>query len=260
MGNPSKIEQMAGQAMAYAVAPYTFGIIQNDHLGREAREIGTGFGVRWKGRPLILTAAHTVWQTPDEMLYYLLPIIKGVEILDSTATTVVGSEFYQERVQLEKPVILLSDADSHDDLAAILLPTQPRQVIEAHFYEFDEKHVTPDVGCSVIFLGYPATRSEHYGANYVANPHYDCGEICVGTRDKDYDPSLHFLIRYSSSKAVDPHGLSGSGVWFSPPIGMIWSPNVHLAGLLTHYFEDKKALRCYRVETVLSFLESLQLH
>jgi hypothetical protein len=250
MEHAHTVEHMAGQAVAHAVAPYTFGIIQNDRVGSEGREIGTGFGVRWKENFLILTAAHTLQQTPDEMLYYLLPPLKGLQMVDS------ANVVWQERVQLENPRILLSDDTPNDDLAAIILPAQPPAIGEAHFYKLDESHVSPNLGCEVLFLGYPGVRAKKIGDNYVAMLYYDCGETCAGVPDEDYDPGVHLLVGHPSAEDVDPHGLSGSGIWCSRSTGPVWSPNVRLAGLVTHYFADRKALRGYRVEAVLGFLRS----
>ena len=256
MQSTSNPEHIAGQAMAHAIARYTFGIIQNDRFGREGRGIGTGFGVVWRGNFLILTAGHTLRQTPDEMLYYLLPSLKGISIAES-ATSVDWTKFsFQARVQIEKPNVLLSADEVNDDLAAVVLPPQPQAVSERHFYGLDENHTTPRVGCPVAFLGYPAAQAEVIGDNYAAMPYYDCGEICEGVPDKDYNPNDHLLIDYPRAGDVDPHGLSGSGIWCSRSSGLVWSPSLRLAGLLTHYFDDKRALRGYRVETVIAFLLS----
>ncbi|HEY3138809.1 MAG TPA: hypothetical protein VGL29_22495 [Blastocatellia bacterium] len=51
---------------------YIFGII-GDYDSHEGRGIGSGVGVLWKNLRLILTAAHTLRDTPRDRLYFMVP-------------------------------------------------------------------------------------------------------------------------------------------------------------------------------------------
>src|SRR5258708_27165233 len=92
----------AATAMAYAMYPYTFGIVQDDGHGNEGRDIGTGIGVRWQGNHMILSAAHTVQQTPEDRLYFFLPSDE-LQIAETPSTADPNRIQFRERVLLEKP-------------------------------------------------------------------------------------------------------------------------------------------------------------
>lgn len=238
----------AATAMAYAMYPYTFGIVQDDGHGDEGRDIGTGIGIRWKKHELILTAAHTVQQTPEDRLYFFLPsdeLVLAPTLSDADPNRVQ----FRKRVLLAEPKILLGD----DDLAAVLLPEQKKEISERHFYELDDEHSSPNVGESTAVMGFPAARLRPLGENYAATPHHDCGSVAQLPADEN--PSLRIAVTYSSSEDVDPAGLSGSGIWRAMPIGKIWAPRLRLAGLVSHYDNDSKLLLGYKVEVLASFLD-----
>jgi hypothetical protein len=46
--------------LARAVWPYTFGIIQDGRFGCHGAAIGTGVGVSWHDRSVIITAGHNL--------------------------------------------------------------------------------------------------------------------------------------------------------------------------------------------------------
>jgi hypothetical protein len=70
-----------------------------------------------------------------------------------------------------------------------------------------------------------------------------------------YDIGKEFAVRYQPGNNIDPHGLSGSGVWYSRSTGKIWSPQISLAGLVTSYYRKSQVLICWRIEILTSFLK-----
>lgn len=249
---------MAQEAMAHAVGPYTFGIIQNDRHGDEGRDIGTGIGILWKESFLILTAAHVLRETPDDELYYLLPPVEGLKTSEHAADGDWRNSSFRQRVRLDNPRILLSDDEVNDDLAAVVLPPQGAPACETSFYTLDQNHLTPKEGCPVLFLGYAVSCATKIGTNYAARLYAASGELCGVPNDTGYDPLAHLTIEYPWASEFDPKGLSGSGLWYSDgsSSALVWSPSLRLAGLLTHYFDDRQILRGHRVETVIDFLRS----
>lgn len=236
----------AATAMAYAMYPYTFGIVQDDGHGNEGRDIGTGIGLRWRGHHVILTAAHTVQQTPENRFF--LPSDE-LQIAETPSAADPNRVQFRERVLLEKPKILLAD----DDLAAIMLPEQTKETSERHFYELEGEHTSPQTGSSTAVMGFPAARVQALGENYFASPYHDCG--AVAPLPPNEDPSLRIAVTYSSSDYVDPRGLSGSGIWYAMPEGKVWAPQLRLAGLVSHYDDVSKTLLGYKVEVLTSFLD-----
>jgi hypothetical protein len=238
----------AATAMAYAMYPYTFGIVQDDAHGNEGRDIGTGIGIRWKKHYLILTAAHTVQQTPEDRLYFFLPSPE-LHVAETPSAADPKKVQIRKRVSLVKAKIFLAD----DDLAAVLLPEQEKETSERHFYELDGEHSSPKEGTYTAVMGYPAAKKQPFGENYMATPYHDCG--AVAPLPANEDPSLRIAVTYSSSGDVDPDGLSGSGIWYAMPEGKIWVPNLRLAGLVSHYDKGSKTLLGYKVEILASFLD-----
>lgn len=247
MTNDFAIERAAGNAMMHAMSRFTFGIV-GDANGLEGRGLGTGVGLVWEGKNLILTAAHTLETTPYERMYFFLPVAE-LQVTDSAASVSWSEVGFQVRQQLEKPQVLLGE----DDLAAILVPDQPKETTERHFYSLDEDHFTPGTGTEVGYLGYPGARSQQVGKNYSASLFGDFGDICEASRGLSQS---EFFVPYRPGSDPDPHGLSGSGVWHSRSAGKIWVPQIALAGLVTKYDAENQLLVCYRVETIVEFLKS----
>lgn len=84
MAAEREIGWLAGNAMAQAMYPYTFGIV-SDYNGVEGRGLGTGVGIVWRGNFLIATAKHVIEDTAPQRLYYLLPQ-QTLQIPESSAS------------------------------------------------------------------------------------------------------------------------------------------------------------------------------
>jgi hypothetical protein len=244
-----EIERHAGNAMAYSMYAYTFGIVSDEKGGREGRGLGTGIGVCWKQSHLILTAAHTLQTTPYDRLYLFLPADR-LQIADSSASADWTQALPRKRCQLEAPWILLAEND--DDLAAILLPAQAYPASERHFYKLDNKHQCPSIGTEVGYVGYPSALRQPIGENFAVNPYCEFGDLVE--EPVEYDPAEQVLVRYRPGGEVNPEGLSGSGIWSSSSSGPIWAPQLSLAGLVTHHINEPQLLLAYRVESIAAFL------
>jgi len=241
-----KVSRLAGQAMAQAMYPYTFGIVSNDH-GMEGKGLGTGVGVVWRGTYLIATAKHVVKDTASQRIYYLLPQ-NTLRIEESSASVAWTQVSWQPRCTLENPRILHGDRD----IAVILLPEQQEPAAKNHFYKLEESQASPAVGTNVGYMGYPVASAQPLGKNYGAMPSYAFGHICVA--NCKYDTRQEFAVRYEPGDDLDPHGFSGSGIWYSRSTGNIWSPQVSLAGLVSNYYRRSQVLISCRIEILTGFL------
>ena len=107
--------------LARAVWPYTFGIIQDGRFGCHGAAIGTGVGVSWHDRSVIITAGHNLESTPEQRQYYLLPLGE-LQLAGVSSELPRSGSYYSERVQLEAPDIRLGGPDGNEDFAAVVLP------------------------------------------------------------------------------------------------------------------------------------------
>ncbi len=242
-----KLDVLAGIAVAQAMFTYTFGIV-TDSQGLEGKGLGTGVGAIWRGKYVIATAKHVIEGTPPERIYYFLPQ-DSLQIEESSSSIDWARCKWSMRYSLESPRIL---SGTTDDLAVIVLPEQLQDAGKKHFYVLDEVHATPSVNTVVGYLGYPSARTQPFGENYAVTPCHAFGQIRTPTCD--YDLNREFAITYTPGSELDPRGFSGSGAWQPCSEGMIWSPRIRLAGIVTNYYRNSQVLICCRIERLASFL------
>jgi hypothetical protein len=125
-----------------------------------------------------------------------------------------------------------------------------------HFYHLDDSHITPPVAEQVGILGYPGATRLTVDQNFMATPYVSFGEmvgIPVGS-----DPNSRISIRYPTSHSVDPHGLSGCGLWVAEKnsADQVWTPAISLIGLVTDWLAQPQLLVGYRVEELVNFLNA----
>ncbi|MEK6285962.1 MAG: hypothetical protein AABO57_09505 [Acidobacteriota bacterium] len=242
------VERFAQRAWVNAMYAYSFGIVGNLN-GHEGRSLGTGIGVCWNDIHLVLTAAHTLADTPVDRLYLMVPA-STLEIGDSLADVDRSKVLVQTRGQFEGSRVVIS---KENDLAAVVLPHQSDDATQ-HFYRFDSRRTIAPPGTVVGLFGYPACRAKPMGvrANYAVLPFCDLGQVCIGPINHNHKTQL--LVKYYAGAEVDPHGLSGGGIWNFKKSSLIWSPKLVLAGLMTNYDRKKGVIIGYRVATLLRFL------
>jgi len=245
------INEAATEALANAMYRYTFGIVGVGGSGSQS--LGTGVGVFWKGTYLILTAAHTMEAVPYERLHFLLPN-EGVHFEGSSVAAQSFPVTIRKRLQLENPHSLL--ADNGEDIAAFVLEVQVYEQGQRHFYPLNTSHVTPSVAKQVGILGYPGATRLPVGQNFMATPYVSFGEII--DVPSGYDPNSRIAIRYPTAQSVDPHGLSGCGLWVTEQKSAeeLWTPALSLVGLVTDWLVQPQLLIGYRVEELVKFLDS----
>ena len=248
----SEVERFKRRAAFDAMYKYTFGIVSDDDDGFEGRGMGSGVGVVWKDSHLILTAAHVLKRTPLDRLYFMVPL-EPLVFADSVEKADRNKLQMQQRGQFEKQQGVIS---KDYDLADVIVPSQEEETTRGHFYQLDGGRTTVRTGNVVGFSGYPSCKAQPFGANFAAFPFCDIGKVC--SEPIQHDRKAQMLVRYYCAAEVDPHGLSGGGVWAFQRSGSIWSPRIALAGLLTHYQKKRGVLTGYRAATILRFLRDIQ--
>jgi hypothetical protein len=96
------------------------------------------------------------------------------------------------------------------------------------------------------------------GQNFMSTSYVSFGDM-AGLPD-GYDPESQISIRYPSSQSVDPHGLSGCGLWVMEVNSAteLWTPTISLVGLVTHWLPQHELLIGYRIEKLIEFLNTKQ--
>jgi hypothetical protein len=244
------IDEAATQAVGNAMYRFTFGIVGDAKGGIEGRGLGTGVGLRWDDHYVIITAAHTVEETPYERLYFLLPY-ETLNFLGSSITVEPTAIQISKRFQVEKPQILLAD---DEDLAAIVLEEQLEETGRSHFYQLDESFARGPAGKQVGLLGYVGATRVPVGENFMATPYLSFGDL--GGVPPGGDAESMVSVRYATNQHVNPAGLSGSGMWAVPKPQIVWRPEVYMVGLVTQHDAKSQVLIGYRIEKVIEFLKS----
>jgi hypothetical protein len=248
-----KINDVATEALGNAMYRFTFGIIGDGRFGAEGQGLATGIGVLWKNTYLILTADHAIRGTPYERVYFLLPD-EALQLADSDITSGLKSVGVRKRFELEKPEMICAD---NDDLAAFVLEGQVQETGQNHFYRLDENHATPVAAEQVGVLGYPGETRLPVGANYMATPYLAFGELGQAPSELFDDKESRVSISYPTTLTVDPHGLSGSGLWIPTDMGgVVWNPGIALIGLVTNHVSGHQILVGYKVEKLIEFLRA----
>jgi hypothetical protein len=250
-----QINTAADMAIVNAMYRYTFGIVANGKGASVGRGLGAGVGVLWRNSFVVVTAAHTMETTPDEDLFFLLPS-ESIQVEGSGISAHPAQVTVKRRVQLERQNAFLDD---ERDLAAFILPNQIHETASKHFYYLDDLHKTPSNEKQVGFLGYPEDTRRTVGSAFMATPYPSFGEMVAQPLEWNGDIQIGVRYPFPSAQTVDPHGLSGSGLWISgcDPSAILWRPSISLIGLVTHFDPKAQVLIGYRVETLIDFLQSI---
>src|SRR5580704_3513165 len=79
-------------------------------------------------------------------------------------------------------------------------------------------------------------------------------------RPENFRPRTNLLLKFFPAElGVHPGGFSGAGIWYHKPTPKpeVWSPNLALAGICTHYYPRRTLLLITRVERLVTFLDKI---
>ena len=241
---------------------HTVGIIAN-YEGREGRGIGTGVGITYKGRKLILTAEHVVGETHLENLYFIFrpnATLQYAEYGEIKNLSGVRTSQLEDRVQIKTEQLVISE---DYDLAAICVPSETDDKFPIQFFELDLQSATPTLGTPVLMKGYPSDTTRQLAASndFVVFPSMEMTDVIQPPEGlTDFDNGVSYLM--PCSIAVDgrsPKGFSGGGVWYQGdviPLDKVWKPVLKLGGIVYKYYAERQLLKAYRMEIVRDFLDS----
>lgn len=154
--------EVASDAAEHAIRSSTVGIVSGS--GSEKwTGIGTGTLVRWKGRHLILTAAHVIEDTLPEDLRFIFPADSPpIKVDRDTLLTMPGAPTALMRPPVEIEFGQLIDDPLPDglDLAAIEVDDSLESNYPVRFFDLAPGGRTPVEGQETIVIGFPPIRQK----------------------------------------------------------------------------------------------------
>jgi len=211
----------------------------------------------WSGTSAILTAEHVVGDIPEQQLRFFVradaPLQKRKPDESHRPTAVTHRRSFD---------IQNVHRSTRHDLAAIELVQgfEPSPILE--FFEIPMNPPTLDTESDLLYFGYAfdarmKTEMDAIGGTASAWTHIV--NIDGDTALQNFDPTLQFLVDFEafSQYNFEPGGLSGCGIWFQQANeSKLWSADLALGGICTHYHRPHLALKFLRVEVVADFLRS----
>jgi hypothetical protein len=232
------------------------------HTAGVVTDLGNGLGtattIRFRNHCFLLTANHVVENTFDKDLRFFF----------RPPGTLKRSDWWQKNPMVGRfegaQAIDIFHRFRHPkaDVAALVVsPVLPDQC-NVRFFELGDVAQLPRPLSSVAAIGFPVDSRQHLGRATFVAAHPLWGNVERGRhwRPTDYRPRRNFLLRFlPATEGRHPGGYSGAGVWChrSTPKPGLWSPNIALAGMITHYFPRQQFLLIERIETLLSFLRAI---
>jgi hypothetical protein len=235
---------------------HTVGVLTSSGTG-----IGTAAAIRWNKHCLFVTANHVISDTADTDLRFYFrpsgtmkraiwsslpaPIPSGVGFTPPTAV-MSFDRFVARNVDLAALIVSPTLEDQvnvkfHDLAASPKLPRPMREPVQAIGYPSDSLKLfspsSPTVAACSIF-----------------------GSLDLTWRPQDFKPRRDLLLKFpGANEGVHPGGFSGAGVWYHKPTPKprVWSPNLALAGIVTHYYKGHARLLILRVEKIVGFLNKI---
>ena len=150
--------------------------------------------------------------------------------------------------------------DSEDDLLLIELEPSTQIPDGADFFDI-AKVKPPEIGMIAYLMGFSQELVREVAKKCLACfPYFESSMIMKNNGSlPGFDPKKHFLTEYEpTASSVDPHGLSGCGVWTRLPSGKdgIWTPNLYLIGIQHGHYPKSQFLISTRIERLLRILSN----
>jgi hypothetical protein len=244
------LTNQAADGIEEAVAWHTVGIVAD-----QPRGVGTGIGVLWHGRPLILTAWHVIKDNPLKDLWFFF-----------RAEGTLRREFPEEAARQGKLRLIPRSRieiqnhhyDQSIDIAALEVRANLDRSRNLRFYEFDESTVTPAIGTTVVMMGYPydITRPINKETRVVFPSTQWSRRVRRKGALSNFNSRRSFIVDYPSA-TIDRHpgGFSGCGVWYHRSTPTVWHPSLALAGVCIGYYATSRVVEVLKVAAVQQFLD-----
>lgn len=250
------IRALATSAVEEAVTSHTIGIIGETEDGPRSG-IGTGTAIEWRGRRMILTAAHVVRATDPSQLGFLFRPEGTIQREYVENRTPSVRFFRAEEIELR-------GIRSLDPLDLAVIDVSPELDVNhpVTFFPLDSVATTPAPGTMVMIIGLPsALGQEVYAGHFAASRAIAYERVQEPTALSAIDPATEFAVTYTYGEDVGPDGIhpggfSGAGIWsYQETNSLIWFASHALGGVLTTYFPARRLATGLRVETIVRALD-----
>jgi len=248
-------EIRAGEIVLGAVAPFVVGVFVKHSPAQMDWTFATGTAIEFKGRSLLLTAAHVLSENPGDQpadLVFLPMPPGGFKISKSLD---VGIYPRSQRWGTAQVI-----GERQTDLAAILFSTPPEI---AFFAIEDELTMLPAPGRPAIVCGYPKAKSKTVQVGGTVTDLALADFQGASVVEVPGMQPFQFAIDYPKMKGIVlPGGYSGAMVWSDKAHGgAIDQPQQNLmlgvAGVVTDYDPEHDALKCSDANAIVRFLRQI---
>ena len=266
--NNSELEKQALIGVQEVIAWHTVAI--DISLGSKNNpDWGTGSLVEIEGRSFIVTCKHVVKPGHrNEDLRFLYRSEKSFQWVDKEVIQNISIHKIYRNVYKtfprEIPITNRIYSNDEDDLVLLEVDSSSSEVGQYRFFNITKLDVlTPEADTPVYFMGFSkelARKATVYGDIGVF-PFFGINPIINKTIDSDdFNPEKHFLIDFKTlddEHNIDPHGLSGCGVWSRIPSGpdRLWTANIYLVGVLHGYFRKSEVLKATRIQRIVQLVD-----
>jgi hypothetical protein len=249
----------ASDAVEAAIREMTVGIVYGSGE-RKWQGIAAGTLVRWRGRPLILTAEHVVRDTePEDFRFFFrhegppIPVERDILLSLPGVPTAVLKMFSQ--IELGRVVM-----NRELDLAAIEVDSSLEEKFPCRFFDLADGGRAPAEGQQTIVMGFPSdvARVTHENTGVIFS-YLEWTNVAPDRTDLlEYDPARHFLAPFKlfeTYRDAKPLGISGAAMWINErDTSAVWCPRLDIAGVASSWYQRKGLLKMVRREIVEEFL------
>ena len=255
------MEENMKQAIAEAVDWHSV-VIDVSLASGEGPKWGTGALIKTAGKIFIVACRHVVKpQYKNEDLRFLYRPNSTLIFENKEEVRKVPFHKIDKAYSRTIPVAKRFYSDETDDLALIELDPSTDGIKDLLFSQVTiTNSKTPKVSTQVFLMGFSeelARKVTKHGDRAVF-PYFEATKITdKKISSDDFDTKRHFLIDFAINEAsVDPHGLSGCGVWsrLPPEKDRVWTANIYLIGIQTGYFKENQVLKATKIERLINLL------
>lgn len=260
------LEENYKKAIEEAVSWHTV-VIDVSEVAPYSPAWGSGTLLEYGGKKFVLTCRHVLMPDydPTKVTFLPRPSDGSLEYTTKTALSTVPIHKVHKSYPRPLPIKNRFYSDAGDDIALLELDESSPHLKDLKFYHLRGNEASPPTGTQVFLTGFSKELARVVSKSQKAIgifPYFDATTVIERSLRIPFDASKHYLIDFEVNEySVDPHGLSGCGVWYRLPSGEgnLWSANLHLGGMehavITPYNnETAKVLKVVRIEVVKKLL------
>lgn len=255
------LREHARTAIEEAVAWYTVAI-DVSLASENGPNWGTGSLIQLEKRLFILTCRHVVEpQYEEKGLRFLYRNDNSLRFVEKDDIKKWPIHKIDKAYPQTVPIINRFYSDEIDDLVLLEIDSSSPEIKDWKFHQVAHPDLkTPMANTQVFLMGFSIelarTVTKHGDKGLFL--YFDATKIIEkDVYSKQFDTQKHFLIDFTINEdSVDPHGLSGCGVWSCVQLekDKLWTANLYLCGVESAYFEKSRVLMVTKVERLLQMI------